>query len=125
MARVLLVEDDADLRAELADALSLFDHEVIEAEHGLHGLSVMETATVDIVIADQRMPNMTGLEMIRKMRERPEWASVPVIMVSAVSPGLPEAADLSPAVFMSKPPDIDVLNDKIARLLAEYPSPER
>jgi DNA-binding response OmpR family regulator len=124
MARVLLVEDDADLRAELADALSLFDHEVIEAEHGLHGLRLMETAPVDIVVADHRMPQMTGLEMIGKMRERPEWACIPVIMVSAVSPVLPEAADRRPAVFMSKPPDIEVLNETIAGLLAGDPVPE-
>ena len=79
---------------------------------------MLKTEVVDLVIADHRMPRLSGTEMIGLMRASPELASIPVIMVSAVNPSLPESDRNRPTVFLSKPPDIDVLAETIISVLS-------
>lgn len=109
MLRLLLVEDDAALRGELADALEGLGHETLVAADGLEALSRLETACVDIIVADHRMPRMTGLELARRLRGHESLARIPIIMLSATNPAAHGADENIVDIFLSKPPDLDEL----------------
>jgi len=79
-ARVLVVDDDPELRRFLADSLDTLGYQVEEAADGAAGLEAMEAAAPDLVILDYAMPGMTGAEVARQVREqRPD---LPIVFVS-------------------------------------------
>jgi signal transduction histidine kinase len=81
-SRVLLVEDNAELRSFLAHRLSRL-YRVEEAGDGAAGLAAARQATPDLIVADVMMPVMDGYELCRRLRSDPSLAAVPVILVTA------------------------------------------
>jgi CheY-like chemotaxis protein len=82
--RVLLVEDDADLRAELAEVLEDAGYAVVQAVNGREGLARLESMPApSVVLLDLMMPVMSGEEMLTELRKHESFASVPVILMSA------------------------------------------
>ena len=84
MARVLVVDDDPDIRALLVFKLATRGHEVLVAANGLAGLEVCRVASPDLVLVDMNMPVMGGLEMIRTLRTTSSGIELPVVMLSAM-----------------------------------------
>ena len=80
MQRLLFIEDDHHIRAALKLALEDEGYEVIEAADGLKGLSAFETTSVDLVLLDLRLPDLSGFEVCRMLRAR---SLVPIIIVTA------------------------------------------
>lgn len=68
MARVLVVDDDSDIREGLHHLLASYGHSVTEAENGAVGLERLESTSVDLVLIDIVMPRMEGVETIMKIR---------------------------------------------------------
>jgi len=68
--RVLLAEDDAQVRAFMAEALAFLGFEVEVAGDGAQALDKLGEAAFDIVLTDHRMPGLGGLELVRALRER-------------------------------------------------------
>lgn len=81
MARVLVVEDDPHLRQALCRALGLEGYEVDEAGDGLTGLERIEASEWDAVVLDMMMPNMSGLDVCRRLRDRGN--RTPILMLTA------------------------------------------
>jgi PAS domain S-box-containing protein len=81
--RVLLVEDDSSTREVLRRFLQRENWIVDEAENGNAGLSALAVQRPDLVLLDLMMPEMDGFEFVTRMRERPEWTGIPVIVVTA------------------------------------------
>jgi CheY-like chemotaxis protein len=82
--RVLLVDDDHDLREELADVLVDAGYAVVQAVDGREALARLESMpTPCVVLLDLMMPVMSGEEVLVEMRKRKALASVPVILMSA------------------------------------------
>jgi DNA-binding response OmpR family regulator len=79
-ARVLLVEDDAAVRDSLALGLRLEGFEVLQAEHGNQGLSLLEQLP-DVVLLDVILPGMDGFGVLEQIRGR---SNVPIIMLTAL-----------------------------------------
>jgi DNA-binding response OmpR family regulator len=79
-ARVLLVEDDAAVRDSLALGLRLEGFEVLQAEHGNQGLSLLEQLP-DVVLLDVILPGMDGFGVLEQIRRR---SNVPIIMLTAL-----------------------------------------
>ena len=98
---VLIVEDDHNLRAVIRMVLEQAHYEVVEARHGAAALELMESEMPDLVLADLRMPLMSGVELIERMRSGPRTASVPIVLLSGLLPE-PEVARLASAV-VAKP----------------------
>lgn len=69
MARILVIEDDAKIRAILKEILTDKSHEVDEAADGAQGFSKLENGTYDLCICDIKMPKMDGLEVLDKAKE--------------------------------------------------------
>jgi CheY-like chemotaxis protein len=96
--RVLVVDDDRDLRGAIADLLRFEGLEAIEAENGLEALLHLRTATPspDVVLLDLAMPVMTGWEFREAQLKDERLAKIPVVILSARSPeGLPVDAVLA------------------------------
>jgi DNA-binding response OmpR family regulator len=83
MARVLIVDDDPDIRALVTYRLSASGYEVISAGDGEAGLAAAREHVPDLVLADWMMPRLTGVEMCTRMRADPAIAGIPVILLTA------------------------------------------
>lgn len=80
MARILLVDDDRSLLRALTIALGARGHEVVVAHSGKEGIEQVTLHAPDVVVLDLGLPDMDGIEVCRRVRE---WASVPIIVLSA------------------------------------------
>ena len=80
MARILLIDDEADFRSTIRRMLERAGHEVVDAENGRDGLAKLEQQACDLVLTDIIMPDMEGLETVQRVRKRaPE---LPIIAMS-------------------------------------------
>jgi CheY-like chemotaxis protein len=101
--RVLVVDDDPDIRGALADMLSVHHYDVVGARHGAEAFERLKTVSVDLIILDLLMPIMDGREFLRLYAGPDGRTPVPVIALSAVpyrgAPGalvvLPKPVDTS------------------------------
>ncbi len=80
MQRLLFIEDDQHIRAALKLALEDEGYEIIEAADGLKGLSAFDSTSVDLVLLDLRLPDLSGFEVCRMLRAK---SLVPIIIVTA------------------------------------------
>lgn len=80
--RVLIVDDNADLREYIGSLLAPA-YEVSTANDGLKGLEAARSDLPDIIVSDVMMPGLSGIELVRELREDPTTVSIPVILVSA------------------------------------------
>jgi CheY-like chemotaxis protein len=82
---VLIVEDDADLRDAIADALAFGGHKTIPASNGRDALAILHrTPGIDLIVLDLMMPVMNGWEFRERQLLDPEIASIPVVILSAL-----------------------------------------
>ncbi|CAN1494427.1 BaeS Signal transduction histidine kinase [Rhabdaerophilaceae bacterium] len=85
--------------------LNMLGRDVVVAENGQAGLAKLATAAFDIMIVDMEMPDITGLEVIRLARQRPELAELPIIMVTSRDDAMAidRAYELGASSFVVKP----------------------
>ena len=80
--RVLFVDDEPFYFKLIAPAFKKSGYELEYARSGYEGLSKLATFSPDIVILDVRLPDLTGFQIIERLRRDPRFASIPVIFVS-------------------------------------------
>lgn len=80
--RVLTVDDSRTMRAMLSQTLTGAGYEVLEAENGRAGLSVLEREAVDVVITDLNMPEMDGITFIESVRASGRHQSLPILILT-------------------------------------------
>ncbi len=85
MARILIVEDDAELRDTICTLLAEENHETVAAGNGEAGLKLLEDSSIDLALIDIWMPEMGGLAVLKEVRARN--SSVPILLMSGGSPG--------------------------------------
>ena len=78
---ILVVDDEPSGRSILRDILLEAGYEVLEAADGLMALGLLEKRSVDLLITDRSMPGLSGLELLKKLRE--QKMMIPTLMVSA------------------------------------------
>jgi len=111
MSRILVIDDNAGVRAYLQHGLGYGDHEVVVAKNGGEGIQRYHESPVDLVITDLFMPEKDGFETIAELRK--ESPSIPIIAISgghlASGPTL-QAAKFAGAVYvLEKPFDTEKL----------------
>jgi CheY-like chemotaxis protein len=82
LKRILIVEDDRDLRFVIRMILEHAGYEVAEARNGIAALESIGAEPPDLVIADLTMPVMSGVELVDQLRANPATASIPVVLLS-------------------------------------------
>lgn len=114
--RILYVEDEADIREEFVDLLSLKVKEVIEASNGKEGFELYLKEKPNLIITDIKMPVLDGIGMIRKIREVD--CDTPIIITSAFdnSDYLKESIELHVDKFITKPIDFSILLQVLNKL---------
>lgn len=83
MPRILVAEDEKDIRELIAFTLRFAGFDVLLATNGAEAVEVAEVEKPDLVILDVRMPRMSGYEACRRLKENPQTASLPVVFLSA------------------------------------------
>jgi DNA-binding NtrC family response regulator len=117
-ARVLVVDDDDEMRALLRRTLEFDGYEVTERDRGTHVLEALRGAPFDLIILDKEMPGLTGLDLLPILRR--EFPQVPVVLVTAFG-GRQIAASalrLGAASYLEKPFRLGQLRDVIDGLIA-------
>lgn len=125
MARILVVEDDPQVRRMLRFTLMRAGHEVAEAANGAEGLRLCDEAAPDLIVTDIIMPEMEGLETIKRLHD--QRPALPVIAISGGGQVAPQgyldlARKLGAREAFTKPVDRDALLEAVNRLLAEAPA---
>ena len=115
--RVLLAEDDRALRRFLEVILDRAGYTVIPAGDGLEAMKLAMATPVDVVITDATMPNLSGHELCRFIRNSQTLAHIPLIVLSALERKDGQAPKYADA-FLSKPVSGESLIACIERLLA-------
>lgn len=87
MTTILLLEDNANMLAMLSQVLEWGGYSVIGGRSGHDGLALLTelSSPPDIIISDLIMPNMDGIAFLRHVRQNPNWANIPFVMMSAHS----------------------------------------
>lgn len=120
MSRILLVEDEADLRDNLEIVLTHGGHDVVAAENGRDALAALHDGAPDLVVSDLSMPVMDGLSFVRTVRETmPALAEMPIILLTALGDKdhMIEGRNAGADEYLAKPVDYQILNATInARL---------
>jgi CheY-like chemotaxis protein len=80
---LLIVEDDHAVRTALADLLICSGYRVLTAEDGRMALELLGSAIPGLIVTDLAMPVLSGWDLLRELRRRPDLASVPVLVYSA------------------------------------------
>ena len=82
MAKILLVDDHPEMREVVGQMLALHGHSVVLSESAEHAWEQLQTSQPDLVVVDQRLPGMSGIELLRLVRGAPQLAGVSVILCS-------------------------------------------
>lgn len=124
-ARVVVVEDDADMRNLVSWVLRDDGFEVVEAEDGVGLLRCLQTSIwsegrtrIDAIVSDIQMPDLTALEVMRSVPQR--GAAAPIVLITAYGPAhaRTKAEALGAVAVLEKPLDWDALREAVTRAVA-------
>lgn len=115
VARVLVIDDDVDIRDAVTEVLTLEGHEVSSAAEGEQGLVRCRQAPPDLVLLDLMMPGMNGWDFLRSLRRDPELGRTPVVVVSALG----RLTELPVSGFLPKPFGLDALLGVVRSITGE------
>jgi CheY-like chemotaxis protein len=119
MAKILVAEDERDIRELIGHTLRFAGFDVILAANGIEAVRLAPEEQPDLIILDVRMPRMTGYEACRQLRENPATSAIPIVFLSAkgqegeIEQGLASGAD----AYILKPFAPDELSDQVAEIL--------
>ena len=115
---VLVVDDDPFLGVALKDILAEDRYEVFDAANVSAGLQLAARVVPHLIVADMRMPMLSGLDLIAAVRANPGLRHIPILICSAQSPtNEDECLRLGANGYMSKPVDLGVLQRKVLDML--------
>jgi CheY-like chemotaxis protein len=122
MAKILIAEDERDIRDLVAFTLRFAGHEVFAATNGEEAVEMAPQVNPDLILMDVRMPRMTGYEACKAMKANPDLRDIPVVFLSAkgqegeIQQGLEAGAE----EYLLKPFAPDQLTARIKTILAKF-----
>ncbi|MCD6262507.1 MAG: response regulator [Deltaproteobacteria bacterium] len=127
--KILIVDDDPDVRVFNSSVVEDLGYTPIEASNGVDGLNMVKKERPDLVLLDVMMPKQTGLRMYRELMDQKALKHIPVVIVSGIAKktflrsqkaltefGGSEVPE--PSAYLEKPVDPEVLADTIKKFLA-------
>ena len=113
--KILIVEDDRDLRRALTIRLRATGYDVVTAEDGLYAVSVARKEHPDLVLLDLGLPGGDGLTVLERYQNLSDLCAIPVVVLTGRDPRVAEPAARAYGVagFLRKPVDNEVLLDTI------------
>lgn len=122
MAKILIAEDEPDIRELVAFTLRFAGHEVVTAKNGEEAVQLAGREFPDLILMDVRMPRMTGYDACRAMKANAELKDIPVVFLSAkgqdseIQTGLEAGAE----EYLLKPFAPDQLTDRVRAILSKF-----
>ena len=122
MAKILIAEDERDIRDLVAFTLRFAGHEVTAASNGEEAVQLAPKEKPDLILMDVRMPRMTGYDACRVMKADPNLKDIPVVFLSAkgqeseIQTGL----DVGAEEYLLKPFAPDQLTDRVKAILSKF-----
>jgi CheY-like chemotaxis protein len=113
---VLVVEDEEDIAELIALPLRREGFEVLTTARGQEALSLAQVHAIDLITLDMMLPDITGMEVLRKLKSDQKTADIPVIIVSVIQPKA-TGAEWGAAAHIAKPFALDKLMDSIRHTL--------
>ena len=117
--KILIIEDDADLRRALNVRLRASEYDTVFASDAIMALSIAKKEAPDLILLDLGLPGGGGFVVLERMRHMASLACIPVIVVSASDPKTNEkrSLDAGAEAFFQKPVDNNELMSAIQRAL--------
>ena len=116
--KIMIVDDEPDVRMSVGQMLEASGYTVIEAENGTDCLNKLEEKIPDLVLLDIMMPGMNGWDVAAKIKEKPEWSNIPIVFLTAkgdeMSIGI---GHLASEDYIVKPFDEQILQKKMKNLI--------
>ena len=119
--RVLVVDDFSTMRRIVKNILRQIGFtNIVEADDGTTAWEVLNKDRIEFVISDWNMPQMTGIELLRKVRSSEEFADMPFLMVTAEAQqeNIIEAVQAKVSNYIVKPFTPDTMREKIDRIFS-------
>ena len=119
--RVLVVDDFSTMRKIVKNILrQLGFTNIVEADDGSTAWEVLNKDNIDFIVSDWNMPNMSGIELLRKVRGSEEYADIPFLMVTAEAQqeNIIEAVQAKVSNYIVKPFTPETLGQKIDKIFA-------
>jgi DNA-binding response OmpR family regulator len=125
--KILIVDDDADMRRGLGARLKAFDYEAAFAVDGVSAVSVALKERPDLILLDIGLPGGDGFLVMQRLQNLAPLIGVPIIVVSAREPSTHEKKAIAAGAvgYFQKPVDIDGLLSAIANALGVVPQRDR
>ncbi len=82
-ATILIVDDQPDLLSNLSLTLEAGGYQVVTAGDGIEAMAILQTHSVDLILADIAMPRMNGYQLYEHVRENPQWLTIPFVFLTA------------------------------------------
>ena len=122
MARILIAEDEPDIRELVAFTLRFAGHEVTATSNGEEALLQASQIIPDIIIMDVRMPKMTGYDACRAMKADAALKDIPVVFLSAKGQDaeIQTGLDVGAEEYLLKPFAPDQLSQRVKAILAKF-----
>ena len=122
MAKILIAEDERDIRDLVAFTLRFAGHEVFVATNGEEAVQMAPQVNPDLVLMDVRMPRMTGYEACRAMKARADLKDIPVVFLSAKGQEneIQQGLDAGAEEYLLKPFAPDQLTSHVKAILAKF-----
>lgn len=119
--RILIVDDFSTMRRIIKNILRQLDlNNVVEADDGTTAWETLNRDHIDFIISDWNMPQMTGIELLRKVRASEDFGEMPFLMVTAEAQqsNIIEAAQARVSNYIVKPFTAETLKQKIDKIFA-------
>ena len=119
--RILIVDDFSTMRRIIKNILRQLDlNNVVEADDGTTAWEVLNKDHIDFIISDWNMPQMTGIELLRKVRASEDFGHLPFLMVTAEAQqsNIIEAAQARVSNYIVKPFTAETMKQKIHKIFA-------
>lgn len=127
--KILLIDDDPDVREAITVILEAQPYTVVTAEDGIEGLEKIRQETPDLIILDLLMPRLDGFGVVRQLKEDPRFAKysrIPILILTAVQEDasrrryeLETGLELDVDDYVEKPIAPDELLHRVGKLLAK------
>ena len=118
--QVLVVDDSATVRKFVSVSLSMQGFTVVTACDGMDALEKLPKGKFDLVITDLNMPTMDGFELIKALRESPEFHDLPVIILSSLADraNKEQGATLNVLSYVVKPFSLEKIQYEVEKYLS-------
>jgi len=122
MAKILIAEDERDIRDLVAFTLRFAGHEVFAAANGEEAVEMAPKVNPDLILMDVRMPRMTGYQACKAMKANPDLKDIPVVFLTArgQESEIQEGLDAGAEEYLLKPFAPDHLTARIKTILAKF-----